>query len=63
MTNKEIIIYLRDMTGMNGDSDPLWEVSDRLEEAQNLLSEAVKYHPVEQDQKLWSSRVREWLNK
>lgn len=34
---------------------------DRLEEATKLLEEAVDRYPVEEDQKLWTSRVRAWL--
>lgn len=34
---------------------------DRLIEARALLSEAVDRYPVETDPKLWTVRVRKWL--
>jgi hypothetical protein len=44
--------------------DDLWKkTKEQLAEAHALLFEAVDKYPVEKDPKLWTSRVRAWLEK
>ena len=37
------------------------ELKTRLDEARILLREATERYIIEEDPKLWTSRVREWL--
>ena len=47
--------------GFNIDAWNAGYYKKRLEEATKLLQEAVDKYPVEEDQNLWTSRVRKWL--
>lgn len=38
-----------------------FETQSEIEEAKQLLQEAVDRYPAEEDPKLWTSRVRKWL--